>query len=204
MLFIIHNDRYIVYSIEVFFMEEIQLILAKNLKTIREKEKLSLEKVSQLTGVSKTMIGQIERGESSPTLTTIWKIANGLKVSFTSLINNPQPDTKVVLRNDVQVLSEDNGKYKVYTSFPFQDDRHFEIYTVEIETEGKLSSEAHKEGTEEFITVFEGELTIEVNDCQYTLSNGDSIRFMADRAHTYKNSGRTLTRLSMTIYYPAS
>ena len=56
-------------------MEEIQLILAKNLKTIREKEKLSLEKVAQLTGVSKTMIGQIERGESSPTLTTIWKIA---------------------------------------------------------------------------------------------------------------------------------
>ena len=102
------------------------------------------------------MIGQIERGESSPTLTTIWKIANGLKVSFTSLINNPQPDTKVVLRNDVQVLSEDNGRYKVYPSFPFQDDRNFEIYTVEIETEGKLNSEGHKEGTEEFITVFEG------------------------------------------------
>lgn len=184
-------------------MEEIQLILSKNLKSIREKEKLSLEKVSQLTGVSKTMIGQIERGDSSPTLTTIWKIANGLKVSFTSLINNPQPDTKVVLRNDVQVLSEDNGRYKVYPSFPFQDNRNFEIYMVEIDTEGKLSSEAHKEGTEEFITVFEGKLTIDINDCQYTLNNGDSIRFKADRPHTYTNSGRTLTRLSMTIYYPA-
>ncbi len=77
-----HNGRYIVYSVGVFLMEEIQLILAKNLKTIREKEKLSLEKVSQLTGVSKTMIGQIERGESSPTLTTIWKIANGFKSVF--------------------------------------------------------------------------------------------------------------------------
>ncbi|WP_439876107.1 helix-turn-helix domain-containing protein [Bacillus mycoides] len=185
-------------------MEEIQLILAKNIKAIREKEKLSLEKVSQLTGVSKTMIGQIERGDSSPTLTTIWKIANGLKVSFTSLINNPQADTKVVLRNDVQVLSEDNGRYKVYPSFPFQDERNFEIYTVEIEAEGKLSSEAHKEGAEEFITVFEGELTIEINDCQYKLSSGDSIRFKADRPHTYKNSGRIVTRLSMTIYYPAS
>ncbi|OQR56537.1 helix-turn-helix domain-containing protein [Bacillus sp. CDB3] len=185
-------------------MEEIQLILAKNIKAIREKEKLSLEKVSQLTGVSKTMIGQIERGDSSPTLTTIWKIANGLKVSFTSLINNPQADTKVVLRNDVQVLSEDNGRYKVYPSFPFQDERNFEIYTVEIEAEGKLSSEAHKEGAEEFITVFEGELTIEINDCQYKLNSGDSIRFKADRPHTYKNSGRIVTRLSMTIYYPAS
>ncbi|WP_439019605.1 helix-turn-helix domain-containing protein [Bacillus thuringiensis] len=204
MLFIIHNGRYIVYSVEVFFMEEIQLILAKNLKTIREKEKLSLEKVSQLTGVSKTMIGQIERGESSPTITTIWKIANGLKISFTSLINNPKPDTKVVLRKDVQVLAEDNGKYKVYPSFPFQDDRHFEIYTVEIETEGKLSSEAHKEGTEEFIIVFDGELTIEVNECKYNLRSGDSIRFRADRPHIYYNSGEGLTRLSMIIYYPNS
>ncbi|MDA6151190.1 helix-turn-helix transcriptional regulator, partial [Escherichia coli] len=58
-------------------MEEIHLILAKNLKAFRENKKLSLEKVAELTGVSKTMIGQIERGESSPTITTIWKIANG-------------------------------------------------------------------------------------------------------------------------------
>lgn len=185
------------------FMEEIHLILARNLKAIREKEKLSLEKVSQLSGVSKTMIGQIERGESSPTLTTIWKIANGLKVSFTALINNPQPDTTVVLRNEIQALSEDNGRYRVYPSFPFQEDRRFEVYAVEIEKDGVLSSESHKEGTEEFITVFDGEVTIRVSECNYTLKSGDSIRFKADRLHTYYNSGETLARLSMTIYYPS-
>lgn len=184
-------------------MDEINRILARNLKAIREREKLSLEKVSELSGVSKTMIGQIERGESSPTLTTIWKIANGLKTSFTSLINNPQPDTKVVLRNEIQVLSEDNGRYRVYPCFPFQGDRRFEVYSVEIEKDGELSSNSHREGTEEFITVFEGEVTICVNECEYKLTNGDSIRFKADRPHTYYNSGTTLTRLSMTIYYPA-
>ncbi|MBE1556754.1 helix-turn-helix domain-containing protein [Sporosarcina limicola] len=183
-------------------MEEIHLILARNLKAIREKEKLSLEKVSQLSGVSKTMIGQIERGESSPTITTIWKIANGLKISFTSLVNNPQPDTKVVLRNEIQVLSEDNGRYRVYPYFPFQEDRRFEVYSIEIEKEGIVSSDSHREGTEEFITVFDGELSISVGECKYKLESGDSIRFRADRPHTYTNSGETLTRLSMTIYYP--
>jgi len=183
-------------------MEEIHLIFARNLKAIREKEKLSLEKVSQLCGVSKTMIGQIERGESSPTLTTIWKIANGLKVSFTTLINNPQPDTEIIVREDVQMLSEDNGRYRVYPYFPIQEDSRFEIYTVEIEKEGKLSAEAHKEGTEEFITVFDGDLTICVNEEEFKLKNGDSIRFKADRPHTYMNPGDTLTRVSMTIYYP--
>ena len=183
-------------------MEEIHLILARNLKAIREKEKLSLEKVSQLSGVSKTMIGQIERGESSPTLTTIWKIANGLKISFTSLINNPLPDTKVVLRSEIQVLSEDNGRYKVYPYFPFEEDRRFEMYSVEIERDGVLSSESHREGTEEFITVFDGQLTICVNEFEYKLNSGDSIRFRADRPHTYFNSGEHVTKLSMTIYYP--
>lgn len=184
-------------------MEEIHLILAKNLKALREDKKLSLEKVAELTGVSKTMIGQIERGESTPTITTIWKISNGLKISFSSLINTPQTDTKVILRNDLQTLSEDNGKYRVYPNFPFEDDRRFEVYSIEIEKGGFLSAEAHLEGTEELITVFEGELTVRVNNNEYTVRDGDSIRFKADRPHTYHNSGETLTRLSMILYYPA-
>lgn len=183
-------------------MEEIHLVFAKNLKAIREKEKLSLEKVSQLCGVSKTMIGQIERGESSPTLTTIWKIANGLKVSFTTLINQPQPETEVILQEDIQVLTEDNGRYRVYPYFPFKEDSRFEIYTVEIDQEGKVSAEAHRDGTEEIITVFDGELVLTIIDKPYILKAGDSIRFKADRPHTYYNAGQSLTRLSMTIYYP--
>lgn len=184
-------------------MEKINLIIAKNLKIYREEKKLSLERVAELTGVSKTMIGQIERGESSPTITTIWKIANGLKISFTSLINNPQPDANIILKSEVQVLAEDGGKYRVYPSFPFQDDRRFEVYRVEIEPGGFLKSNGHKEGTEEFLTVFDGEVTIGVNDVEYTVENGDSIRFKADRPHSYHNAGETLTRLNMTIYYPS-
>ncbi|MBV7509397.1 XRE family transcriptional regulator [Bacillus sp. sid0103] len=183
-------------------MEEINQIIAKNLKAYRESKKLSLEKVAEVTGVSKTMIGQIERGESSPTITTIWKIANGLKISFTSLINNPQPDTKVISMSEVQTLVEDKGKYRLYPYFPFEDDRRFEVYSVEIEKGGFLSADSHREGTEEFVTIYDGELTVRVNDVEYTVKKGDSIRFKADRPHTYHNSGETLTRLSMVLYYP--
>ncbi|HEU5141245.1 MAG TPA: helix-turn-helix domain-containing protein [Bacillales bacterium] len=183
-------------------MEEIHLIIARNLKALRESNKLSLEKVAELSGVSKTMIGQIERGESTPTITTIWKIANGLKISFTSLIDQPQPDTQVVLKSEVQTLSEDNGKFRVHPYFPFEDDRRFEVFSVEIDKGGFLSADPHKEGTEEIITVFEGELTIRVNNNEYTLKNGDSIKLKADRPHVYHNSGETLTRLSMILFYP--
>ncbi|PKG24873.1 helix-turn-helix domain-containing protein [Niallia nealsonii] len=184
-------------------MEEINRIIGRNLKSFREINKLSLERVAELTGVSKTMIGQIERGESSPTITTIWKIANGLKISFTTLINNPKPDAKLIVRGDVQALTADNGKYRVYPYFPFHEDRRCEMYSVEIEKGGFLNANPHREGTEEFIIVFDGELTIRVNSEEYTLKSGDSITFKADKPHAYHNFGESLTRLSMTIYYPA-
>ncbi|SHF36468.1 transcriptional regulator, XRE family with cupin sensor [Seinonella peptonophila] len=182
-------------------MEEIHLIVAKNLKTLRKSKKLSLEKVAELSGVSKTMIGQIERGESSPTITTIWKIANGLKVSFTSLLNYPQPETTVISKADVQMLDEDNGKYRAYPYFLFDEDKRFEVYSVEIDPGGKLESTAHKDGTEEFIIVFEGELTIDTNNQHYKVKPGDCIKFKADDLHSYYNTGKKTTHLSMIIYY---
>jgi XRE family transcriptional regulator, regulator of sulfur utilization len=182
--------------------DPINVVLADNLKALRAEKKLSLDKVAEMTGVSKTMLGQIERGESNPTIQTVWKIANGLKVSVTSLIHQPQSDTVVVTKQDIQPLQEDNGRYRIYPYFPFEDGRRFEMYAVEIDRGGYLSAEPHGAGTEEFITVFEGELTIRVNQEEFTIQAGESIRFKADRPHVYHNSGDSWTRVSMVIYYP--
>ncbi|MDM5297047.1 XRE family transcriptional regulator [Bacillus pumilus] len=183
-------------------MEDVQSIISKNVKLLRDQKKLSLEKMAELTGVSKTMIGQIERGESTPTITTLWKIANGLKVSFSELIYAPQPEIKVVRKEDGQVLTEDEGRYRVYTTFPFDDRRKFEVYQVEIDLSGSLRADEHIGGTEELITVFEGVLDLTIGDERYTLTAGDSIRFKADRAHEYKQSGEHMVRLQMILYYP--
>ncbi|MGO0060794.1 helix-turn-helix domain-containing protein [Brevibacillus fluminis] len=183
-------------------MDTINIVLAENLKTLRAEKKLSLDKVAEMTGVSKTMLGQIERGESNPTINTVWKIATGLKVSFTSLINQPQPDTLLVTQQDIHPLLEDNGRYRIYPFFPFDESRRFEMYAVEIDKGGYLSADAHSEGTEEFLTVFAGELTVRVNQEEYTVKSGESIRFKADRPHVYHNSGDSDARISMVIHYP--
>ena len=182
-------------------MEEITQLVRKNLKRIREEKKLSLEKLAELTGVSKSMLGQIERGDSSPTIATVWKIANGLKVSFTSLLNAPQADTTVVERSQIQALVEDNGKYRLYPCFPIEEGRRFEVYAIEIEQGGYLSAEAHPEGTQEFLTVFMGELTVQVEDQEYRVGMGDAIRFRADKPHAYHNSGEGLAKISLVIHY---
>ncbi len=62
--------------------------IAKHLKSVRKARGLSLDKTATLTGVSKAMLGQIERGESSPTIATLWKIATGLECSFSSFLSD--------------------------------------------------------------------------------------------------------------------
>ncbi len=104
-------------------MENLNIILATNLKQIREDRKLSLDNLAQITGVSKSMLGQIERGESNPTITTAWKIANGLKISFTELIKSTQENAVVIQKESIKPLVEDSGKYKGYPFFPYESER---------------------------------------------------------------------------------
>ncbi|HMM19290.1 MAG TPA: helix-turn-helix domain-containing protein [Selenomonadales bacterium] len=183
-------------------MQELSLIIAHNLKQIREERKLSLDRVAAMTGVSKSMLGQIERGVSNPTVTTVKKLSTGLRVSVTSLINSPRCEAVVVKGSAIEPLVEEKGRYRVYPIFPYEDGRSFEMYTVEFDQGCLYRADGHSERTEEFITVFEGELTVKVNDSKYTMKQGDSIRFKADKAHVYHNTGSNPARLSMILYYP--
>lgn len=183
-------------------MENLNFIISENLKKLREEKKLSLDKVSQMTGVSKSMLGQIERGESNPTISTLWKIANGLKVSFTYFLNQVENEALIITEKDIPPMKECNGKYRVYPFFPYEDGRRFEMYKVEVEEGGYLNAEPHGEKTCEFITVFDGELTITIGEYEYIVKAGDSIKFRADKHHSYHNLRAELLRLSMVIYYP--
>ncbi len=179
---------------------EIQKDVARNIKNIRERKKITLESAAKLTGVSRSMLAQIEKGEVNPTISILWKIANGYKVSFTSLLSSGAPSL-LIKAEEVVPLIEDGGKYINRPAFPFQEDKQFETYHIEIKEHGFLQAQPHLEGAEEFITVFEGEVEIVADTEFFQLKKGDSLRFKADVAHSYKNIGSTTAYLSMIIYY---
>jgi transcriptional regulator with XRE-family HTH domain len=194
--------HYLVNGLGVRSVEKLTVIFAENLKRLREDKKLSLDNVAKLSGVSKSMLGQIERGEVNPTISTVWKIANGLKVSFTTLMSRPESDIEIIDKQDIQPLIEGDGKYRNYPVFPFSDTRRFEIYMMEIDAGGQLYAEPHPQGTQEFITVFAGEVTVGVDGKKYIVRSGNAMRFKADAAHSYHNTGGEQARLSMVIHYP--
>lgn len=176
-------------------------VVALNIKGIREQKKLTLDAAAELTGVSRSMLAQIEKGDVNPTISVLWKIANGYKVSFTSLVERKDPGISVVRLGEIQPLQEDDGKYLNYPIFPFDEKRLFETYRIVIEPHGTLSAQPHLNGAEEYITVFAGEVEITVAKESFSLLPGDSIRFYANVPHTYRNIGERRAELSMLIYY---
>ncbi|GAB6106574.1 helix-turn-helix domain-containing protein [Fusibacter bizertensis] len=183
-------------------MDNLSRIISENLKRVREEKKISLDAVAKLSGVSKSMLGQIERCEVNPTVSTMWKIANGLKVSFSEFVNHTETNVELISIDQLEPLIEDDGRVRIYPTFSFDSTRRFEIYSVEFQKNGYLSTEPHLQGTQEFITVFSGELTVTVGEKSFVVEVGKAIRFKADEPHSYKNTGDSNCVLDMVIFYP--
>lgn len=181
---------------------DLQKIIGANAKAIRESKKLTLDAAAQLTGVSRSMLAQIEKGDVNPTISVLWKIANGYRVSFTSLLDAHASPALLIRAAEVEPLAEDGGRYLNYPAFPFEDERHFETYRICIEPGGALHAQPHMARSEEYITVFAGEVEICAGEERFALAEGDSLRFRADAEHSYRNTGDVPAKLSMLIYYP--
>ena len=128
-------------------------MVSENARRLREEKRLTLDEAARLTGVSRSMLAQIEKGDVNPTISLVWKIANGYKVSFTSLVE-PTRQRPVVLRAaDGPALEEDGGRYRNYPAFPFDEERGFETYRIVILPGGGLEARPHLPGAEEYTTI---------------------------------------------------
>lgn len=180
---------------------DVTSVVAVNTKAIREQKKLTLDAAAELTGVSRSMLAQIEKGDVNPTISVLWKIANGYKVSFTSLVEKKTDEVTVIRQTEQVPLKEDEGRYLNYPVFAFNEKTLFETYRIVIEPFGALSAQPYLNGSEEYITVFAGEVEITVAHESYRLAAGDSIRFAANVPHAYRNAGGETAQLSMLIFY---
>ncbi|WP_027363659.1 helix-turn-helix domain-containing protein [Desulfotruncus alcoholivorax] len=179
----------------------ISKIIGNNLARIRKARGLSLDKVAEQTGVSKPMLGQIERGESNPSIATVWKIVNGLHIPFTELMTEKKPEIELVRSCEVFPIIDDEIGVTVYPLFSFQQDRRFEIFFVTLNAHSSYLSEPHDDGSEEYILMMEGTLEVTVGEATYTLSAGDIIKFQADQQHKYRCISNQAVSFYNIVYY---
>ena len=183
-------------------MDTMNAIVAKNIRRLREENKLSLDGLARLSGVSKSMLAQIERGDGNPTISTLWKISNGMKVPFDALTVRPKTPYEIVRTSEIQPILEDGGKVRNFSIFPDGEGRRFAVYYLELEPGSYWQSEPHLRGTTEFITVFEGTIEIVADSQRFLVARGESIRFRGDTVHSYRNTGRENAVLHMILFNP--
>jgi transcriptional regulator with XRE-family HTH domain len=177
-------------------------VVGANLRRLRTRRGLSLERLAQISGVSRAMLGQIELGQSAPTINVLWKIARALEVTFSALISARTQSGALVLRSsESKILTSKDRSFSSRALFPFDEPRRVEFYELRLAGGSVEDADAHPPGTTENLVVTAGSIEIDVAGDTHRLEAGDSILFEADTPHAYRNPGRVEAVMYLVMTY---
>jgi transcriptional regulator with XRE-family HTH domain len=176
--------------------------VGENLRRQRVRRGLSLEKLADVSGVSRSMLGQIELGQSAPTIKTLWRIAGALKLPFSALISDgPRRGTRLLPASAAKTLTSQDGSFSSRALSSAEDERKVEFYELRLAPHSTEHAEAHAPGTRENLFVAAGALELKLRDEHHRLSVGDAVVFEADVPHIYANPGATATVMYLVMTY---
>jgi transcriptional regulator with XRE-family HTH domain len=178
-------------------------VVSVNLRRLRVKRGLSLERLAKASGVSRAMLGQIELGQSTPTINVLWRISRALEVSFSALISQREKaNTSVLLKRERgKILTSQDGSFSSRALFPFDEPRKVEFYELRLKPGGVEAADAHAPGTTENLVITAGTLELLVDTERFIVLQGDAIHFQADVPHEYKNPGDVETVMYLVMTY---
>jgi XRE family transcriptional regulator, regulator of sulfur utilization len=167
--------------------------LGKTVQRLRKAYNLSLSELSEQSGVAKSIISQIERNETNPTLATIWRLAQALDVSIERVLQatDDEPFLEKTSRGDTPILVSDDGKCRLAVVGWIKTVEWLQWYDFSADPGGVLESEAHQRGSVESLSISEGELEVEVGGAIERATAGETLRYRCDRPHTIRNVSQT-------------
>ena len=184
------NVCYRLLSVIMETTDAILSLLPTRLKDARRAKGLSLDAVAKLSGVSRSMVSQIERGESSPTISTLWNLTKALQVDFAGLLEENIESHIEVLRSGAVPTIENHGSgCSIRILSPPEEAGRHEVYDLSFTKDGSLNSQPHTQGTREHLTVTEGNLTVTSGEAVVHLSENDTARYPADVVHKITADG---------------
>jgi transcriptional regulator with XRE-family HTH domain len=177
--------------------------VGNRIKALREGMDLSLRDLAERSSVSAPMLSQVERGETSPTLSTAARIAGGLELSLSQLLRLDEGDGVSVVRARDRLLGRRarGHRYEVLTP-PLPGQRaEVSIHTLApgAATGGPDDPPIHEAGSRETAVVTDGPLTLVCDGVSHELEEGDAVTFDADLPHHFENPGRKDARFLSVI-----
>ncbi|MFD2329424.1 helix-turn-helix domain-containing protein [Cohnella sp. GCM10020058] len=184
---------------EVDESKQIVLQIGGALKKYRKENNMSLDGLAELTGVSKLTLGNIERGETNPTLGIIWKISKGISLPLFSLFKN-EPSVSLYRAGEGLRFSNDQKNWTIEPFFK-NASSDIEMCRAYLQPNSSYHPEGHHVNTTEIATVMTGSVEIQVDGEAYTLNQYDTISFRADCPHSYTNHTDREAVLHISLKY---
>ncbi len=180
--------------------------LGKTVQRLRKAYNLSLSELSEQSGVAKSIISQIERNETNPTLATIWRLSQALDVSIERVLRTAgdEPFLEKTTRRDTPILLSEDGKCRLAITGWIKTVEWLQWYEFSAEPGGVLESEGHQRGSVECLSVHAGELEVEVGGAVERARPGETLRYRCDRPHTIRNIAKESASATMVCILKAA
>jgi XRE family transcriptional regulator, regulator of sulfur utilization len=163
--------------------------LGQAVQRLRKSYGLSLADLSQHSGVAKSIISQIERNETNPTLATIWRLAHALDVSIQTMLQGADegPFIEHLKRGTTPIFVSDDGLCRLAVTGWLKTVDWMQWYDFQADPGGVLESTAHARGSIECLSALEGDLEVEVGGTTATMTAGETLRYRCDMPHRIRN-----------------
>lgn len=184
--------------------EAINENLGKRVKKLRGDRGWSLEELATASGVSRSMLSEIEREKANPTLTVTFRIARAFGLTLQELIESAEASAskiQVIRANDRAQVYRSDKQCEIRTLSPINLEKDVEFYELTLRPGGTLRSQPHFEGTREFLTVEEGSVRVESDVNSEDLAKGDSGTYRADVPHAIVNTGKGDALVFLVVIY---
>lgn len=177
--------------------------LGRRVKKLRADRGWSLEELAAASGVSRSMLSEIERERANPTLSVTYRIATAFDLSLQDLLENSEPASTIqtIRANDRSLIFRSDTQCQLRTLSPLNLEKDVEFYELRLPVGGALRSQPHVGGTREFLTVEEGAVELRSGNSTEILAKGDSATYRADVTHAIINSGKREAILFLVAIY---
>ena len=163
------------------------------LNSRRKALSLTLDNLAGKSGVSRSMLSQIERGEASPTFSILWNITQALGLSIADLMQQPEAASatiEVVAAHFTPEIRTPDTRCVLQILSPAAAAGHTEWYHLTLKAGGELVSEAHAPGSTEHLTILTGRVRLEAGAGAADVESGETARYSVDVAHRIFNPGQ--------------
>lgn len=179
---------------------QLESYVAERVRALRSARNWTLDQLAQASGVSRTMLWQIEQARSAPTIKVLARVADALDVAVSALIeNNRRSSTHVLRKNEAKILQDANGRSESRALFPNAGVHGVEFYELRLQPDATELAEPYAPGARENLIVVQGRAEITVANERFALAAGDAIYFDADVAHAYRNCGEESVLIYLVV-----